>query len=408
MELVRQLKNIKVVFVLPDVLGFSGDVINERQLIKMTFKRTKVATYALLPMQKVFTLRNYQSSQSREEINLVLLLPRPGYPYVVGILLDVLCGFLLLPLITLERPKLIYVRSATLGLPIVFFKRLHKAKVIVKIAGILEDDLKGVVSPRTHPLDFILSTKLLSVIERYVLHNADRIAVHSPLFYIELCKLRREKNPMPPLIIPPGIDLNNIYEVMKVSNTNRQKNVVTIGFVGSLSWWQGIDILVKAVQIIQKEINKEIMLLIIGDGPLRKSIESLCDKLKIRCKITGFVQHINALKLMKNLNVLVVPRLRISATETTIPLKVIEAWALGVPVVITKHKIFEHLERSGKKLAILCEPIPESVAQAIKIVMHDHQLVNQLRANCLLFAKQFSYDVLAERILKVAHEGCDL
>ena len=39
-------------------------------------------------------------------------------------------------------------------------------------------------------------------------------------------------------------------------------------------------------------------------------------------------------------DVSVSPRKRIGTTELNIPIKVIEAWALGIPIITTKHKVF--------------------------------------------------------------------
>jgi hypothetical protein len=48
---------------------------------------------------------------------------------------------------------------------------------------------------------------------------------------------------------------------------------------------------------------------------------------------------------------------RISTRETKIPNKIIEAWILGVPIITTKHKVFQEYSIKDVEEVIYCEPI---------------------------------------------------
>jgi len=119
-----------------------------------------------------------------------------------------------------------------------------------------------------------------------------------------------------------------------------------MGFVDALFWWQGVAILVRAVAKLASS-GVKIKLVLVGDGPERNRILELCRKLKVDCVITGFVNHEMALKIMSQLDALVVPRIRMSSTDNVIPIKIIEAWALGTPVIATRHKIFDRFFATG-------------------------------------------------------------
>ncbi|MEM4489451.1 MAG: glycosyltransferase family 4 protein, partial [Desulfurococcaceae archaeon] len=283
------------------------------------------------------------------------------------------------------------------------FKRIHKAKVVVKIPSLLEEEIKGVGNIKVHRLDKKIFERLLSISDRFVVYKADRIAVPSLLFYRELCKRRRVKSRAPPLITPPGVDLIKINKIRKMSEVEsaRDEREFTIGYIGLLEWWQGVDILVKAVHILQSDVNLRLKILIVGDGPRRNKIEVLCRNLNVRCEITGFVPHEYALKMMKRFEVLAVPRLRTLTTETNIPLKVIEAWALGIPVVITGHKILHSFEGFTKMPALFCEPRPESVAETLKLIIYNDKVVRELRDKGSMIVKRFNYDTIAKSIIEV-------
>jgi glycosyltransferase involved in cell wall biosynthesis len=62
---------------------------------------------------------------------------------------------------------------------------------------------------------------------------------------------------------------------------------------------------------------------------------------------------------------MVLPRRKTPTTESGIPIKVVEAWALGVPVIVTKHQVFLDYRIKNYEDVIYCEPEPNSIANAI-------------------------------------------
>jgi glycosyltransferase involved in cell wall biosynthesis len=104
----------------------------------------------------------------------------------------------------------------------------------------------------------------------------------------------------------------------------------------------------------------------------------LCRELNVQCSITGFLRHEDALKLLKTFDVLVVPRRRISSTEAIIPIKIIEAWAMGVPVIATAHEVFKYMGLRDREDILLCEPNPEDVVNKILVILKDEELKKRL------------------------------
>jgi len=399
----------KVMYVVPNIIGFSGDAVNERQLAKALSKYSVVEVYSLIPLQRIRELKRANYLRGFKK---VILIPVVMFPYFVGAILALIAGLPYALIAALRRPKLVYVRSSILALPFLWLKKLHKAMVVVKIVAISEDGARRSGPFRSFMLDLKLFSWISSLADRYVLANSDRIAVPSPLLYMELCKRRATKSPQPPIMVPAGVDLEKIDKMKKPV----EKAVVgveeefTIGFVGWLEWWQGVDILVKSLHILnqkcaESERNYRFRLLIVGDGPLRSRVERLCRELKVNCIITGFIPHEDALEYLASMDVLVVPRLKTSVTESVVPIKVLEAWALGVPVVITRHKVFEWLGlRDGEDL-IYCEPNPVSVADAICKLLRDPQLRIKMSLRGYELAKRSGYDVIAMRLLKASVKG---
>ncbi|NAZ24823.1 MAG: glycosyltransferase, partial [Thermofilum sp.] len=111
--------------------------------------------------------------------------------------------------------------------------------------------------------------------------------------------------------------------------------------------------------------------------------------------------HEDALKRLSGCGILVLPRRRSSTTEAVIPLKVIEAWALGVPVVATRHEVFEFYGLKDMEDLMYCEPTPESVATALAKVMVSRDLHKKLSERGPQIAKLFDYQFISENLTKI-------
>jgi len=200
-------------------------------------------------------------------------------------------------------------------------------------------------------------------------------------------------------MISAGVNLSLAEKVKRQISKSSLKDTVDIGFLGSLAWWQGVDILVQAAAILKEKVPN-LRIVIIGDGESRHSVEELCKSLDIPYEITGFVSHEDALKRLGTLDIMVLPRKKTPTTESVMPIKVIEAWTLGVPVIVTKHQVFLDNQIKDNEDVIYCEPEPYSVANAIFTLLTNNELRKKLQTNGPKLARQFDYSELTERLLK--------
>jgi glycosyltransferase involved in cell wall biosynthesis len=393
---------MRVLALVPSFFGPSGDAVNERQLL-MTLagkvKRCYIITF--IGFKQIFTKR-------RAELNIplpknMILIPLP-FPQInilivcfVAIIVSCFMSIVSLILNMLKKIDLIYIRNSFLSVGFLTFQSLAR-KTIVKIPAIIEDEITDGVIIKS------LIKKITSFTDRLVLARAGKVAVNGRPLYYKLVRRRSFKHKNEPLEIPPGVNLNLIKSVKdgisgKIS-PNLSKERYIVGFLGLITWWQGIDVLVKSVAKLKKmNLEKSVKLLLVGDGPERRRIEDLCKKLEIDYEITGFVEHEKALEYLSMFDVLVLPRYRISTTESNIPIKVIEAWALGVPVIVTRHESFLSRNIRDYEDVIYCEPDLNSVTKAIFTILTNDELKRKIRANGLRLAEQFDYNKIAERLL---------
>ncbi|MCC6056415.1 MAG: glycosyltransferase family 4 protein [Desulfurococcaceae archaeon] len=388
---------MKVLAIVQNLFGFGGDSVNEKQLLKNLCKYAyKCIIISPIQISKIFKIRKYYT-KTYEEIGKkysknVLIIPVPlPYVNILAIILSPLMAFIVWILDKLYHFDIVYVRDSLMAFGLSMFRSLT-SKLCVKIPAIAEDE---VIKGR------FITRLIYTLTDRVALLNAKVIGFPTPILFKKLV-LKRMSLPKGKIIyIPTGVDKEKIELIKQNINSKKLGKEYVIGFIGSIAWWQGVDILVKAVAKIKNLLDKPVKLLIVGDGPERRKIEALCKKLNAYCDITGFVKHEDALKLLKIFDVLVVPRRRISSTEAVIPIKIIEAWALGVPVIATAHEIFKYMNLRDGEDIVLCEPDPEDVANKILMILTDRELRLRLSERGWQLAKNYFYDEIVKNFLKV-------
>lgn len=133
-------------------------------------------------------------------------------------------------------------------------------------------------------------------------------------------------------VIPSPIDIEKIKEGDEDRGDRLHKlpKKITIGIVGRLSEdKRHIDVL-KAFAILAKKYL-DIHLLIVGDGPLRNSLETMSRRLRIDDKVSfvGFQKEVH--RYLRAMDIFVLP----SRTEA-LGMAIMEAMACGLPVVASR------------------------------------------------------------------------
>ncbi len=198
----------------------------------------------------------------------------------------------------------------------------------------------GARKPRTHRLvvthhsDIVRQEKLKRLIRplmRLVMERADVIVVTSPEYlassdelrpYISKCKL-----------IPYGIELTSPQSTSTntLAAAKIRKDIVgpIVLAVGRLIYYKGFDVAIRAMARVPAT------LLLIGDGPLRKSLEALSSELGLsdRVRFVGEVHNSALLPYYLASDVFVLPSVARSEAFGIVQL---EAMACGIPVVNTR------------------------------------------------------------------------
>ena len=130
-------------------------------------------------------------------------------------------------------------------------------------------------------------------------------------------------------IIPNGIDFKKIE---KIKPSEEERDII---FAGRLIKEKNVDVLIKAINLIKKEVPN-VKCMIIGDGPEKRRLERLAKDLGMdnNTKFTGFLNDYNeVISYMKSSKVFVLP-----STREGFGIVALEANACGLPVVTVNHK----------------------------------------------------------------------
>ncbi|MEZ6041367.1 MAG: glycosyltransferase family 4 protein [Planctomycetaceae bacterium] len=133
-------------------------------------------------------------------------------------------------------------------------------------------------------------------------------------------------------VVPNGVDVNRFHPEVAVIDGSED---FTIGFVGSLKPWHGVESLITAFARFT-EAYPESRLKIIGDGPMRDvlkaTVEQSASTSRQRITFTGAVAPNQMPHHLASMDVAVAPYLKNEGFYFS-PLKVYEYMACGLPVV---------------------------------------------------------------------------
>ncbi len=126
-----------------------------------------------------------------------------------------------------------------------------------------------------------------------------------------------------------------IYNSINGQNISNVEPGNYILYVGRLTYGKGVDLLIKAYSLL-KQTPKKLSLVIIGNGPLKKQINTL----KINgLKLMGQMPYQNTLEMIKKAKLVIVP----SVWEEPFGRVALEAQIMGIPVVVSDHGALQEI-----------------------------------------------------------------
>ncbi|MGC8557339.1 MAG: glycosyltransferase, partial [Fervidicoccus sp.] len=195
------------------------------------------------------------------------------------------------------------------------------------------------------------------------------------------------------------IVIKNAIPVSDKLNFEGEK-LYDIIFVGRLERAKGIDILLKAIQILKEKYHRSLRVAIVGDGSLMNDLKELALQYGINEYIDFLGVRKDVLELMRESSILVLP-----SRWEGFGLVLLEAISVGVPIVATKVGGIPEVIEDGKD-GILVEPEnPEELSNAIIRLLDNKELRSLVSSNAYEKIKEeYSIEKYTKTLLSLYKE----
>ena len=194
--------------------------------------------------------------------------------------------------------------------------------------------------------------------------------------------------------IPWGVDFS-LFDISFRSQAWREKflkneNKKIILCVCRLTWEKDLKTLAKTYELL-KSHRDDFIMVIVGDGPIRKELEMLMPK-------TIFLGHTEKKELSQiyaSSDILLFP----SSTET-FGMITIEAMASGVVPIVANAGGSKTIVKDGENGFLAQPKSPEDFYKKTVTLLDNPQLLKKMRENGLNFVKNFSWEKVFDEFFK--------
>lgn len=188
---------------------------------------------------------------------------------------------------------------------------------------------------------------------------------------------------IPRLIVRAPVDTEKFRTRPQAAAAFRRQHhlsrAMIIGYFGSVLAVKGLAVLLQAATML-RPMNPPFKILITGNTAKNPALLQLINELNLHEQVilTGFLPHEQLVDIMSVPDILVEPKIEHGENIAGFPQKLAEYLSLGKPIVASAiGDLTEFLQ--DRENALLCRPgDPESMAQALRELMHDAGLRERL------------------------------
>jgi PEP-CTERM/exosortase A-associated glycosyltransferase len=286
------------------------------------------------------------------------------------------------------RPEILHAHSPVLNaLPAIRAGRRHRLPVVYEVRALWED---GAASHGSHGKTS-LRYRATRFAETHALHRAD--AVTTICEGLRADAIARGVPAEKITVVPNAVD-RDIFRGPGIPNralaTELGLNDKTVlAFFGSFYSYEGLDLLLRAVPLLQRQWPG-ISVLLVGGGPEEGNLHNLAQELDLGGSVvfTGRVPHEEMQQYYDLADLLVFPRVAMRLTELVTPLKPLEAMAQERIVVASNVGGHRELIRHRETGYLFPPNEPEKLAEGVLAALADQPSWPRIRAQAIDFIER--------------------
>lgn len=210
------------------------------------------------------------------------------------------------------------------------------------------------------------------------------------------------KNKVPIYILPSGIDLKIFKKSLKNRKKLRKKLKIpaekkVLISIGRMGKEKNVEFLLKSFAEILKE-KKDVLLLLVGDGPYLQEFKDISDKLGISHSVIfiGKIPHKEIISYYQAGDVFI-----FSSLTDTQGIVILEALACGLPVVALKDEALTDIVLNNKNGFLVKNQSTKVFAEKIIKVLDDKVVYKKFSQKAIAIAKKFSEENVAKKLSEI-------
>ena len=194
-------------------------------------------------------------------------------------------------------------------------------------------------------------------------------------------------------VIPNAVDLQRFTSDgqadPELARSLGLEDKVVLGFLGSFYAYEGLDLLIRALPAILRELP-QVRLLLVGGGPQEQELKRLAEELGVEHHVvfTGRVPHEQVAGYYRLVDILVYPRLSMRLTDLVTPLKPLEAMAQGKLVLASDVGGHRELISNGRNGILFQAGNESALAESVIDLVRNDDSWDLIRRRGRLFVEE--------------------
>lgn len=201
-----------------------------------------------------------------------------------------------------------------------------------------------------------------------------------------------------------GINCKKFSFIPRRPHAGSEAHLVT---VARLVEKKGIEYGIRAAAKLL-QVNSNIKYSIIGDGPMRENLQQLIQELDVgeRVKLLGWKQQEEVVEILNDADILLAPSVTSKdGNQEGIPVAMMEAMAMGLPVVTTLHSGIPELVHNDTSGFLVPEKDVDSLAEKLGyLVEHPEDWLKMGQAGRAYVEEYYNSDGLSDRLVEIYRE----